>query len=123
MSTGSTGGLLEKLLHILGVLQDTEFIEGLHHYLRKLGHFSAYAILALLWDRVLRLYLPRWAYLYVFGICLALASWDEWHQSLLPDRTGSPADVALDVLGSSMMLAIRGWWLVSHKTKKDHLQT
>lgn len=113
MSTGSTGGLLEKLVLGLGLPLDTEFLEGLHHYLRKLGHFSAYALLAFLWDRALRPVWPRWGYIAVFVICASVASWDEWHQSLLPDRTGSPADVALDVLGASLVILFRSWWLVA----------
>jgi len=33
-----------------------------------------------------------------------LASWDEWHQSFLPNRTSSPWDVLLDCTGTAVML-------------------
>ncbi len=31
---------------------------------------------------------------------LALASWDEWHQSLIPGRTSKVSDVGIDVFGA-----------------------
>ncbi|HEY9838896.1 MAG TPA: VanZ family protein [Candidatus Obscuribacterales bacterium] len=107
MATGQTGGLLRQICESLGLQLGSEDFETLHHLLRKLGHMSAYALLALLWDRALVPELPRRGYLAVFGICLALASWDEWHQGQLASRTGSPADVAIDMLGACLMLLFR----------------
>lgn len=105
-SSGATGGLLSQLLQALGLPLSTETVEELHHVLRKLGHFSAYALLGLLWDRALRPAAdgPAWRLMLPFGVCALLASWDEWNQSLLAERIGSAADVALDLLGSSLAL-------------------
>ncbi len=38
-----------------------------------------------------------------------VASWDEWHQTYLPNRTGSPYDVLLDCCGAAAMIAMA--WL------------
>ena len=35
-----------------------------------------------------------------------VASWDEWHQTFLPNRTGSPWDVLLDCCGALAMQLI-----------------
>jgi VanZ family protein len=38
-----------------------------------------------------------------------VASWDEWHQTFLPNRTGSPWDVLLDCCGATVMVGMA--WL------------
>lgn len=82
----------------------------IHHYIRKTGHFTGYGIVSLCffygWVRTivlpgagLRALWMRCALLAVS--CAALvASADEFHQSLLASRTGSPVDVALDTCGA-----------------------
>ena len=35
-----------------------------------------------------------------------VASWDEWHQTFLPNRTGSPWDVLLDCCGATVMIGM-----------------
>ena len=75
-----------------------------HHYIRKSGHFSGYGVIGLAWLRAWWLTLPSSsffpdAFLALLGTAL-LASWDEWHQSFLPNRTGSPWDVLLDCCGA-----------------------
>jgi VanZ family protein len=51
--------------------------------------------------------LPRNRFLFDAGLALVgtalVASWDEWHQTLLPNRTGSPWDVLLDCCGALFM--------------------
>jgi VanZ family protein len=42
---------------------------------------------------------PEDAFLALLGTAL-VASCDEWHQSYLPNRTGSPWDVLLDCCGA-----------------------
>ncbi len=108
-SSGETGGLLDTLIHALKLKLGTEDIELIHHLMRKCGHFSAYSLLAFLWHRVFDLRASRWAYLWALLICWGMASWDEYNQSLLSDRTGSVADVAIDVLGSHIIVLWRLW--------------
>jgi VanZ family protein len=76
----------------------------IHHYLRKCGHFIGYGFIGLAWLRALWMTLPRSRFLTDAALALLgtalLASWDEWHQSFLPNRTGTPWDVLLDCCGA-----------------------
>jgi VanZ family protein len=65
-------------------------------------------MIGLAWLRAWRLTLPqfnftRGATLALLGTAL-LASADEYHQSFLPNRTGSPGDVLLDCSGAIVLL-------------------
>jgi VanZ family protein len=85
-------------------------LHGAHLVLRKLSHLTEYAVLALLWlraclaSRRLTLRTASWVALLVSVTCAVL---DEAHQSMLPSRTGSVADVVLDSLGALMMLIVQ----------------
>lgn len=86
-------------------------LAALHGLARKIGHFSEYAILAALWFRALvrgRGSSPRSAAWIAFAISLGWALLDEAHQSLIPTRTGSFADVALDAVGAMAALVVAG---------------
>jgi VanZ family protein len=81
--------------------------ETIHHYIRKSGHFLGYGGLGLAWLRALWMSLPGYRFFLASGLALAgtalVASWDEWHQTFLPNRTGSPWDVLLDCCGALFM--------------------
>ena len=81
-----------------------------HHLVRKTGHFLGYGLIGLAWLRAWWMTLPRSRFLTDAGLALAgtalLASWDEWHQSFLPNRTSSPWDVLLDCCGALTMQLI-----------------
>jgi VanZ family protein len=78
--------------------------EIVHHYMRKTGHFFGYGFIGLAWLRAWWMTLPRSrffhdALLALLGTAL-VASCDEWHQTFLPNRTGTPWDVLLDCCGA-----------------------
>ena len=102
LSAQSTGSMLYTLLtRIFGHINLYDFLYW-HHYLRKAGHVVGYAMLGILllrgfwmtfasrseWIRLL----PVFAWL---GTAV-VATLDEWHQSHIPSRTGTPWDVLLD---------------------------
>jgi VanZ family protein len=102
LSAQNTSSMLYDLLtRLFGPINLYEFLYW-HHYLRKTGHVVGYAMLGLLllrgfwmtfrhrpgWLRLL----PVFAWL---GTAL-VATIDEWHQSFIPSRTGTPWDVLLD---------------------------
>ena len=102
LSAQNTSSILYGLLtRLFGEINLYEFLYW-HHYLRKAGHVVGYAMLGLLllrgfwmtfanrpgWMRLL----PVFAWL---GTAL-VATMDEWHQSYIPSRTGTPWDVLLD---------------------------
>lgn len=66
--------------------------------LRKLAHFSEYCALTLLWAWALRPVSGR-AVPLAATIALLYAATDEYHQSFVADRAGTPVDVAIDALG------------------------
>jgi len=98
--------------HIFGQLSDATW-EILHHLIRKTGHFVGYGVLGLAWLRAWRRTLPNAQFLSQAGLALLgttlIASWDEWHQTFLPNRTGSPWDVLLDCCGAAAMIGMT--WL------------
>jgi VanZ family protein len=83
---------------------------NIHHYIRKTGHFVGYGFIGLAWLRAWWLTLPRSRFLHdsllaLMGTAL-VASCDEWHQSYLPNRTGTPWDVLLDCTGAIVLQLI-----------------
>jgi VanZ family protein len=79
--------------------------------IRKLGHLTEYAILAMLLWRALRSG-TRWEmrmsilYLVAAVACAIFAASDEFHQSFVPTRTSSPHDVMIDICGALIGLAV-----------------
>jgi VanZ family protein len=69
--------------------------------IRKLGHVGGYAVLAALWTWALA-GTVRQPLLVAAAISLAYAASDEYHQSFVDTRHGSPVDVALDGLGIAL---------------------
>jgi len=104
MGSDHTSGPLRWLFEsIFGPVADARW-ELLHHFIRKSGHFLGYGAMGLLWLRAWWMTLPRSrflhdAFLALLGTAL-VASADEWHQTFLPNRTGSPWDVLLDCCGA-----------------------
>jgi VanZ family protein len=63
--------------------------------LRKAAHMAEYALLWFLWYRALELRSP----LPAVAITLAYAASDEFHQTFVEGRHGSPLDVLIDAAG------------------------
>jgi VanZ family protein len=88
--------------------------------IRKLGHLTEYAVLAMLLWRALRGGV-RWPMkMSLLFLVAALASAifaasDEFHQSFVPSRTGSPNDVMIDICGALAGLAIC-WMFARRRT-------
>lgn len=72
--------------------------------LRKLAHLTEYGVLWLLWWRALG-FLVATA-LPAVAIALLYAATDEWHQSFVTGRHGSPVDWAIDALGVGIAVAL-----------------
>jgi VanZ family protein len=104
MGSEHTSGPLRLLFQaIFGPVPDAQW-EMLHHVIRKTGHFLGYGALGLAWLRAWWMTLPRSrflhdAFLALLGTAL-VASSDEFHQTFLPNRTGSAWDVLLDCCGA-----------------------
>ena len=71
---------------------------------RKLVHVAEYALLCLLWWRLLRhMTSASRAALAAFVITSLYAAGDEYHQSFVAGRHGSPLDWAIDTVGAALV--------------------
>ncbi len=74
---------------------------------RKLVHAAEYALLCFLWWRVLDTGLfPRAALAGAFAIAVGYGAIDEYHQTFVAGRTGSPVDVAIDATGAAIAVLL-----------------
>jgi len=113
-SAAHTEHWLLPILRALAPWATSAQLEVLHFLARKGAHLSEYAVLAALWFRALargRGLSPRAAAWIAFAISLGWAGLDEAHQSLVPARTASRADVAIDGAGALVALGVArlGW--------------
>ena len=104
MGSENTSDPLRRLFeHLFGPVSVARW-DFIHHAIRKSGHFVGYGLVGLTWLRAWWMSLPHSrflddTFLALLGTAL-MASADEWHQTFLPDRTGSPWDVLLDCCGA-----------------------
>lgn len=109
-SGDNTGSLLWKVVGFIypGVTQ--EFFESIHFYIRKAGHFTGYAILALLLFRAFRSGAgARWRWSWAISsllVAFLYASLDEYHQTFTRHRTGSIYDSLIDTSGAVAALLL-----------------
>jgi VanZ family protein len=104
LSAARTGRWLSWLAALVFEGLPSAELDMVHGMLRKTAHFVEYAVLGLLLHRAFLLTWPgRGAALRLGAsllLALACAGLDEGHQALLPQRTGSAWDVALDASGA-----------------------
>lgn len=81
--------------------------------LRKLGHAGGYALLAFAWWRAFRGLLPSSRLFAPIAaavvVSLAYAASDEFHQSLVTSRHGTPVDVLVDSIGIAAAAVLAAW--------------
>jgi hypothetical protein len=104
MGSEHTSGPLRWLFETIFGRFDDAVWAIVHHIIRKSGHFLGYGAIGLAWLRAWWMTLPHSrfiqdGFLALLGTAL-MASADEWHQSYLPNRTGTPWDVLLDCCGA-----------------------
>jgi VanZ family protein len=82
---------------------------GAHHawwvvVIRKLGHIGGYALLTAAWAWALQGIVER-PLLVAVCIALAYACTDEYHQTFVRGRNGTPIDVGVDAIGMALAAA------------------
>lgn len=114
-SAAHTSRFLGPLLHWLKPDLTRVQFETVQLCVRKAGHLTEYALLAILLARALlascsaRLRRPVVAAL-ALGIAVLYAASDEWHQSFVPSRTASAGDVVIDAMGALLGLGLFFAW-------------
>jgi VanZ family protein len=92
----------------------------LHIIIRKCGHFLGYGILSVAWFRAF--WMSMWlaepvrrrlasAHAMAMVGTLLVASADEFHQTFLPNRTGTPWDVLVDCSGAALLQVMVWLWM------------
>jgi len=114
LSASHTSVILQPLVWLFPHASEAT-LAAIHFLIRKVGHLTEYAILALLAARAFRtssreLLRTRWFWIsLLFVVAYSLS--DEFHQSFVPSRTASIYDSLIDSVGgfaALIMLAIRG---------------
>ena len=112
-SNASTSRFVGPLVRWLFPDVSPATLEGIHFVVRKTTHAVEYGVLALLalhaLHRSIRLSLRGNAVL-ALAIVTAVGIADEANQARLVTRTGSPWDVALDLAGAVLALAVLFAW-------------
>ncbi len=98
-STSLTNGILEKYLFFVD--SDIFFM-----IIRKMAHITEYFILGILVLNFINEFKIDKKIVVSILICFILASFDEFHQLFIPDRTGRLLDVFIDMIGASLGILI-----------------
>ena len=119
-SGDNTGSLLWKVVSFIYPGVTPELFDSIHFYVRKSGHLTEYAFLALLLFRAFRSgsqerWRLRWA-LSSLLVAFLYASLDEFHQTFTRRRTGSFYDSLIDTSGAATALILL--WLFKRKSEK-----
>ena len=103
--------LLMAVIFALSAMPSDDVDRGLFVVvLRKVAHFTEYALLLLLWWRALRTRLvSRTALGLALAITIAYAVTDELHQTQVEGRVGTPRDVVLDAAGATVAAGLVVW--------------
>ena len=125
LSASHTGAFIVRPLHWLLPNASEPTLATIHFILRKAGHFTEYAILALLAARAFRtssneILRDRWFWVsLIFVIVYSLS--DEFHQSFVPTRTASIYDSMIDTVGGLTMLSFLAsrWHIGGPRVSKD----
>lgn len=109
-------GLLRWILDQIGI-DGRQLMQGPYtFFIRKLAHITEYAILMIL---TLRIAILQWPYkkaiLSSLLFCIFYAATDEFHQTFIPGRVGTPVDVGIDMLG--MLLGLVAWSVFRRKSE------
>lgn len=136
--TGEESGSLseeitEKVLDTVGVDKETmppaqyeEVKIKTEFSIRKLAHFSEYALLGFFFYVFFRTFDKKvWmTLLFTLAVCVPYAMLDEWHQSFVPGRGPGVVDVLIDSLGAfcGALVALGAWILVFHIVKRKRMK-
>lgn len=120
---GSARNTSHLLLYLLSFARDEvgsvirpETLQTLNYLARKSAHVTEYAVLTALAVRAIQFGSPRLKAKAVIGallISLFYAAGDEFHQRFVANRTSTPIDVAIDMVGASLVMVVILIWFLA----------
>lgn len=118
-SSSTSGKVIRVTIKaVTNVSQEQEeiIVEQLQHIVRKLAHFSIYAIGGMILIHLVSTYTNKRAWMYAWIIGTIYASTDELHQYFVPGRSCELKDVLIDSSGviTGIIIVI----LISYAIKK-----
>ena len=125
--SAATKSWLDQLLMLyvppVRALMTTADLGQLNFIIRKLAHFTEYAVLTTLgyWGWVKGMgRSPQQSLQIALLISILFAITDEFHQRFVPGRTSLVTDVLIDCFGASLAaLALRQWVVMAHISTAD----
>ncbi len=109
-SASNTGALIQPLLRWFFPHISDQRVLFIHFLVRKAGHFTEYAVLALLAARAFQasshVTLRRFWFLAALLLVTAYALSDEYHQRFVSSRTASIYDSMIDIAGGLTALCL-----------------
>ena len=98
-SSHLSGGLIEFLESLTHIPLSSEIVSFM---IRKLAHFTEYAILGILTMNLGKQYgsIHKKQFFFILLFCVFYAFTDEFHQIFIANRSGNFWDVSIDSLGS-----------------------
>ena len=123
LSASNTGRILRPLHIWLFPHISEETLTIVHFIVRKLAHFTEYAILGLLAARAFLGSRPqRWRrpwLLFSLLLVILYSLSDEFHQIFVPTRTGSIYDSLIDTIGGTTALLLLALWRKVKKSREE----
>lgn len=114
LSADNTSPILRYIFTHLFHSHDENLFLKFQFIVRKLAHFTEYAILALLSARFFLMSKSgrvREAWFYgAVALVMSYALLDEFHQSFVPVRTASIRDSMIDIVGGIFALSLLWFW-------------
>lgn len=109
-SNENTSHYIKPFLEWLVPDQSEDFIDGIHFSIRKLAHFTEYAILAFFVCIALlsshKIWLKKYWLIWAIACIVLFALVDEYHQLFEETRMGSIADSLIDSIGGLFTIAL-----------------
>lgn len=116
-SGSNTGGVFYKVFHLIFSDMTQEQFAPWNFAIRKLSHFTEYAILSMVLFRAFRFGSPlRWRWKWAVSALVVVAIYsllDEYHQTFTHNRVGSVYDSMIDTAGGTtalLLLSIKRRW-------------
>jgi len=113
-SSQNTFSWIETVLRFLSPKTSFQEMGLIHAFIRKGGHVIEYFILGLLLFRAFHGDLPvSWIWrrsFFAVIVVVLFAATDEIHQSFVPTRTASAADVGIDAAGGILAQFVSALW-------------